>query len=65
MARKKKWRKRMWVGYSDGRPAYTMIDTGFGGWGKGGYRTLAIFTDKARAKREYEDVRPMELRECA
>lgn len=59
--RKKSWSKRVWVGFSGGRPDYRMIDTGFGGWGNGGYRTLAIFTDKARAKREYEDVRPMTL----
>ena len=58
---RKCWRKKVWIGFRDGRPAYTMIDTGFGGWGHGGYWTIIIFTDKKRARREYEDVRLMEL----
>ncbi len=61
--RTKRWSKRVYVGYIDGRPDYRMIDTGFGGWGNGGYRTIIVFTDKSRAKQEYEDVRPMELGE--
>jgi hypothetical protein len=60
--RRKPWRKRVWVGFQEGRPDYRMIDTGWGGWGEGGYRTIIVFTDKARARREYEDVRRMELR---
>ena len=60
----KQWRKRVYVGYIDGRPDYRMIDTGLGGWGNGGYcTTIIVFTDKARAQQEYEDVRPMELSE--
>lgn len=54
-------RKKVWVGFSDGRPAYTVIDTGFGGWGKSCERTIVIFTNKSRAKRQYDDVRQMEL----
>lgn len=59
--KKNAWSKRVWVGFSDGRPDYRIIDTGYGGWGCGYYRTLAIFTDMARARFEYEDVRPMLL----
>ena len=51
-------RKRVYLGFADGRPAYTLIDTGFGGWGKGCYRSLAFFIDKASAKHEYEDFSP-------
>ncbi len=57
----KRWRKKVWIGFTDGQPDYRMIDTGQGGWGHGGYRTIIIFTDKKRARREYEDVRPMAL----
>lgn len=66
MARKQKrkpFSKRVFVGFCDGRPDYRMIDTGFGGWGNGGYRTIIVFTDKKRAQREYEEVRVFELRE--
>ena len=64
MPRKKKWSKRVWVGICDGRPDYRIIDTGRGGWGNGGYRTIIVFTDKARAKQEYELVKPMILTEA-
>ena len=57
-----RWSKRVWVGFCDGRPDYRIIDTGWGGWGNGGYRTIIVFTNRARARREYQDVRPMELR---
>lgn len=60
--KKRLYRKRVYVGICDGRPDYRMIDTGFGGWGKGGYRTIIVFTDKARARKEYEKVVAMELR---
>jgi hypothetical protein len=63
VARKKKFSKRVYVGFSDGRPDYRMIDTGRGGWGNGGYRTIIVFTDKTRASQEYEDVRVFELRQ--
>jgi hypothetical protein len=63
VARKKKFSKRVYVGFCDGRPDYRMIDTGRGGWGNGGYRTIITFTDKTRARQEYEDVRVFELRQ--
>ena len=61
--RKQPFRKRVWVGICDGRPNYTLIDTGFGGWGNGSMRTIIIFTSKARAKQQYEKVQQFELRE--
>lgn len=61
--KRKKWSKRVWVGICEGRPDYRMIDTGWGGWGNGGYRTIIVFTDRKRAREEYECVRRFDLRE--
>lgn len=63
MSKRKPYVRKCWGGFVAGRLHYTMIDTGFGGWGSGGMMTMAVFTNKAIAERQYEDVRQIEIRE--
>lgn len=60
---KKLYKRKVWGGFVDGRLYMQMIDTGFGGWGNGGVKAPAIYTEKRRAQREFQDVRPIEIRE--
>jgi hypothetical protein len=59
----KPYRRKVWGGFVDHRLHYRMVDTGFGGWGGRATMTLAIFTSRRDAKREYQDVRPIEVSE--
>ena len=61
---RKLYKRRVWGGFVADRIDYRMIDTGHGGWGQGGaMMTLAVYTSKAIAKKHYEDVRRIEVRE--
>jgi hypothetical protein len=55
--------KRLWGGFCDNKLDIREMDTGFGGFGSGdGMRRLpAIFTSRKEARKEYEDVRPIEI----
>jgi hypothetical protein len=52
-----------WAGFSDGAIDIREVDTGFGGFGNETIPVPALFKSKAMARREYEDVRKVEIRE--
>ncbi|MES2030805.1 MAG: hypothetical protein V4477_16620 [Pseudomonadota bacterium] len=55
---------RLWAGFVDGRIDTRDLDTGFGGFGRYGYRLMpAVFTSKRSAREQYEDVREVEIKE--
>ena len=60
---KKLYRVRAWGGFINNRLDRRVIDTGFGGWGKGLVLGRAIYNSKKAARKEYEDVRLIEVRE--
>jgi hypothetical protein len=54
---------KAWGGFTDGKLHVRTIDTGFGGWGKDGFgKAHAIFKSRAAARKEYRDVRKIEIR---
>jgi hypothetical protein len=57
--------KKLWGGFSDGKLDIREMDTGWGGFGSGdGMRRIpAIFTSRKAAREEYQDVRPIEIKE--
>lgn len=64
MMARKLYRRKLWGGFSDGRLVVGDIDTGFGGYRGGGIvQAPSIFMNRADARREYEDVRRVEIRE--
>ncbi len=64
MKRKRKlYTRRCWGEFTDGRLHLHPMDNSYGGFGHGEIIGFAIFTDKARALKEYEDVRRIEIRE--
>lgn len=56
--------KKYWGGFCDGELDIREMDTGFCGFGNGEgmCRMPAIFTSRKEARREYEDVRPIDIR---
>lgn len=55
-------KRKFWAGFTDGKLHIREIDTGFGGFGSGKQRAPALFPSHAAARREYEDVRLVEVR---
>jgi hypothetical protein len=53
---------QFWAGFSDDRIDTRYVDTGFGGKGVGETRMPMLFVTKADAKKQYEDVRKVEIR---
>jgi len=53
---------QFWGGFMGGKLHIVPVDTGFGGFGDLS-RMPAIFSTRARARLEYQDVRPVEVRE--
>jgi hypothetical protein len=51
-----------WAGFVGDRLDTREVDTGFGGWGDHRVRSPAIFTSKEAARKEYQDVRKIEVR---
>lgn len=63
---KKLYKRKVWGGFVDGRLDMPYMDDGFvefgvgsNGWGK----RFALFTSQDRARKQYQDVRPIEIRE--
>lgn len=55
---------KYWGGFSEGKLHVRLVDSGFGGWGNSFRLQPAIFKTKAEARLEYEDVRPIEIKEA-
>jgi hypothetical protein len=55
--------RQFWAGFCDGQIDVREVDTGWGGFGKGGKRLMAaIFPSRALAKEQYEDVRRVNVK---
>ncbi len=56
--------RKFWAGFTDDKLAIREIDTGFGGFGSGDgkHRAPMLFPSRAAARKEYQDVRPVEVR---
>lgn len=53
---------QFWAGFCDGHIHTDEVDTGFGGKGVTIVRMPKLFTSRTNARREYEDVRKVEVR---
>jgi hypothetical protein len=62
-----RYKKQLWGGFIAGKLDTREMDTGWGGFGSGdGMRRIpAIFTSRTAARKEYQDVRPVEIRELS
>lgn len=62
---RRRYKVRLWGGFCDNTLSMSEVDTGFGGFGtgEGTARMPAIFTSKAKARKQFEDVRAIEIRE--
>ena len=57
-------KKIFWGGFVDGKLDVTPVDMGWGGFGTGDIVQLpCIFRTKADAKKKYQDVRKLEVKE--
>ena len=56
--------RKFWAGFCEDKLAIREIDTGFGGFGSGDgkLRAPALFPSKAAARKQYQDVRLVEVR---
>ena len=63
MSNKRKYERRVWGGFVGGRLHVRGIDTGFGGWSGRLMPAPAIFTSYRAARKEYQDVRPVLMKE--
>lgn len=54
---------RFWAGFTDGKLHVRIVDSGFGGWGDSFTEQPAIFKKRDDARKEYEDVREVEIKE--
>ena len=52
---------KAWGGFSGGRLYSDEVDTGFGGYGNGTTKMRAVFDKRADAKKQYRDVRRIEI----
>jgi len=52
-------KRKLWGGFVNDKLDIRDVDTGWGGWGESRERMPAIFTSRAAARRQYEDVRPV------
>jgi hypothetical protein len=59
----KKKPMKLWAGFVDGKLDMTLTDRGFGGWGVTREVQPAIFRQHWAARRMYQDVRAIEIRE--
>ncbi len=53
-----------WGGFVGGKLDWNANDTGFGGFGVGLVSMPALFKTRKEARREYQDVRRVEIREA-
>jgi hypothetical protein len=54
---------RAWGGFVDGRLDWTEMDTGWGGYGNAVEPIPAAFRTRKSARKKYQDVRRVEIRE--
>lgn len=54
---------KFWGGFSEGKLHCSLVDSGFGGWGNTFTMQPAIFSRRDDAKKQYEDVREVEIKE--
>lgn len=54
---------RYWAGFVGGKLDTLQSDTGFGGWGNNFHPMPAIFTSRDQARRQYQDVREVQITE--
>lgn len=54
---------KMWGGFTDNKLDFRIVDDGWGGWGQRRRTMPALFTNRREARRQYEDVRRIELEE--
>lgn len=52
---------KVWGGFQGGKLDIRLVDSGFGGWGNSFTKAPAIFMSREDARREYQDVRPVEI----
>jgi hypothetical protein len=50
-----------WAGFGDGKLMVELADNGFGGWGKNFHRAPTLFTSREEARRQFDDVRKVEV----
>lgn len=50
-----------WAGYIAGKLHCEDIDDGFGGWGQGWTKSPRLFTTRAEARKQFEDVRKVKI----
>jgi len=62
---RRRYKTRLWGGFCDNALHVYEMDTGFGGFGisEGMARMPAIFTSRNKARKQYQDVRRIEIRE--
>lgn len=61
MKKQKQSRRFAWAGFSDGKLHAQLVDNGWGGFGNEKHPGLAIFLTRAEAKKQYRDVRKIEI----
>jgi hypothetical protein len=53
---------QFWAGFVGDKIDKREVDTGFGGYGEGHTRVPMLFTNRTNARKEYVDVRKVEIR---
>jgi hypothetical protein len=53
---------KFWAGFVEGKIHVRTVDSGFGGWGNSFTEQPALFKTKDEARKEYEDVRHVEIK---
>jgi hypothetical protein len=53
---------KAWGGFSEGKLHKILIDSGWGGFGQNENPSLAVFLTRAEAKKQYQDVRRIEIK---
>lgn len=62
---RRRYKVRLWGGFVDNVLHSSRVDTGFGGFGTDEAKAImpAVFTSRVKARKQYEDVRAIEIRE--
>ena len=59
--KKKQFRRFAWGGFTSDKLHADLVDMGFGGFGQSKQASLAVFLTRAEAKKQYQDVRKIEI----